>query len=45
MKNDVEKYDIVPVWLLPYYNSLSNRKKKELKKKLKKRLEELDLSF
>ena len=45
MSNDEYKYDIVPVWLKPYYNTLSVRKKKELKKKLKKRLDELGLRY
>ena len=45
MSDEEYKYDIVPVWLLPYYNSLSARKKKELKKKLKKRLDELGVRY
>ena len=45
MSNDEYKYDLIPIWLMNYYNSLPNREKKNLKKKLKKRLDELGLSY
>ena len=48
MKYEDENGEIIedndlPVWILPYYNRLNNRKKKELKVKLQKKDKELGL--
>ena len=46
MKYQDENHEIIednelPVWVLPFYNRLNNKKKKELKLKLRKRDKEL----
>lgn len=48
MKYEDEHHQIIveedlPVWIVPYYNRLNNRKKRELKVKLQKKDKELGL--
>lgn len=48
MKYEDEKHEIIedkelPIWVLPYYNRLNNKKKRELKLKIRKRDEELGI--
>ena len=48
MKYEDEHHQIIveedlPVWILPYYNRLNIKKKKELKVKLRKKDKELGL--
>ena len=43
--NDEYKYDIISVWLLPYYKSLNNKEKRKLKEKCKKKLDMLGANY